>query len=51
MLNVWILETWYEDGDHEINCICKTEEKAEKEKMDICTAGKNEQKDKETENF
>ena len=32
MLNVWILETWYEDGEHEINCVCKTEEKAEKEK-------------------
>lgn len=32
MLTVWILETWYEDGDHEINCVCETEEKAEKEK-------------------
>ena len=32
MLNVWILETWYDDGDHEINCVCETEEKA-KEKQ------------------
>ena len=32
MLSVWILETWYEDGDHEINCVCETEEKAKKEK-------------------
>lgn len=32
MLTVWILETLYEDGDHEINCVCETEEKAEKEK-------------------
>ena len=31
MLSVWILETWYEDGDHEINCVCETEEKAQKE--------------------
>jgi hypothetical protein len=31
MLSVWILETWYEDGDHEINCVCETEEKAKKE--------------------
>ena len=32
MLSVWILETWYEDGDHEINCVCETEEKVQKEK-------------------
>ena len=32
MLNVWILETWYDDGDHEINCVRETEEKAQKEK-------------------
>ena len=32
MLSVWILETCYEDGDHEINCVCETEEKAQKEK-------------------
>ena len=32
MLSVWILETWYEDGDHEINCVCETEEKTQKEK-------------------
>lgn len=31
MLSVWILETQYEDGDHEINCVCETEEKAKKE--------------------
>jgi hypothetical protein len=31
MLSVWILETWYEDGDHEINCVCETEEKVKKE--------------------
>ena len=31
MLSVWILETWYEDGDYEINCVCETEEKAKKE--------------------
>jgi hypothetical protein len=31
MLSVWILETWYEDGDHEINCVCETKEKAKKE--------------------
>ena len=52
MLSVWILETWYEDGDHEINCVCETEEKAQKEKnMDAITGRKNGQKNQKIENF
>ena len=41
MLSVWILETWYEDGYHEINCVGETEERAEKEKKWIYTQQEN----------
>lgn len=41
MLSVWILETWYEDGVHEINCVCEAEEKAEKEKKWIYAQQEN----------